>query len=128
MKIYTNSLCTLLPSAVYVVTMDTVLEQQRRLHEERERVEDALMKEMILKKNTVRTSSASCPLGLSLLPLPFLSLTYFHSLSPSLPPSLPLSLSQVRDQINSEHRMKGLVDRSLDCAEKLVTLYEDRDG
>ena len=56
MKIYTNSLCTLLPSAVYVVTMDTVLEQQRRLHEERERVEDALMKEMILKKNTVRTS------------------------------------------------------------------------
>ena len=46
----------LLPSAVCVVTMDTVLEQQRRLHEERERVEDALMKEMILKKNTVRTS------------------------------------------------------------------------
>ena len=26
------------------------------MHEERERVEDALMKEMILKKNSVRTS------------------------------------------------------------------------
>ena len=39
-----------------MVTMDTVLEQQRRLHEERERVEDALMKEMILKKNSVCTS------------------------------------------------------------------------
>ena len=121
----------LLPSAVCVVTMDTVLEQQRRLHEERERVEDALMKEMILKKNSVRTSSTSCPL--SLLPsCLFLSLTYFSfSFSPSppsssLPPFLPPS--QVRDQINSEHRMKGLVDRSLDCAEKLVTLYEDRDG
>ena len=45
-----------LSTAVCVVTMDTVLEQQRRLHEERERVEDALMKEMILKKNSVRTS------------------------------------------------------------------------
>ena len=52
------SLCLYLAlsTAVCVVTMDTVLEQQRRLHEERERVEDALMKEMILKKNGVRTS------------------------------------------------------------------------
>jgi len=66
--------------------MDTVLEQQRRLHEERERVEDALMKERMLKK------------------------------------------SNVRDQINSKHRMKGLLDRSMECAERLVALYEDRDG
>ena len=52
------SLCVYLAlsTVVCVVTMDTVLEQQRRLHEERERVEDALMKEMILKKNGVRTS------------------------------------------------------------------------
>ena len=61
MKIYSTifkSLCVYLAlsTAVCVVTMDTVLEQQRRLHEERERVEDALMKEMILKKNSVRTS------------------------------------------------------------------------
>ena len=33
--------------------MDTVLEQQRRLQEERERVEDALMKERMLKKSNV---------------------------------------------------------------------------
>lgn len=33
--------------------MDTVLEQQRRLHEERERIEDGIMKEKMLKKNTV---------------------------------------------------------------------------
>lgn len=32
-----------------------VLEQQRKLHEERERLEDALVKERILKKPTVRT-------------------------------------------------------------------------
>ena len=55
------SLCVYLAlsTAVCVVTMDTVLEQQRRLHEERERVEDALMKEMILKKNSVCTSISS---------------------------------------------------------------------
>ena len=43
-------------AAVCMVTMNIILEQQQRLHEERERVEDALMKEMILKKNSVCTS------------------------------------------------------------------------
>ena len=33
--------------------MESVLEQQRRLHEERERVEDALMKERMMKKSSV---------------------------------------------------------------------------
>ena len=60
MKIYSTifkSLCVYLAlsTAVCVVTMDTVLEQQRWLHEEWERVEDALMK-MILKKNSACTS------------------------------------------------------------------------
>lgn len=63
-----------------------VLEQQRKLHEERERLEDALVKERILKKPTVK------------------------------------------DQINCEFRMHGLVERSIDCAERLLTLYEDKDG
>ena len=68
------TVCVLcLATAVCVVTMDTVLEQQRRLHEERERVEDALMKEMILKKNTVCTC-VSC-----------------HAREPSFSPSLLLS-------------------------------------
>lgn len=35
--------------------MDNVLEQQRKLHEERERLEDAVSKESLLKKGTVRT-------------------------------------------------------------------------
>ena len=61
MKIYSTifkSLCVYLAlsTAVCVVTMDTVLEQQRWLHEEWERVEDTLMKEMILKKNSACTS------------------------------------------------------------------------
>ena len=34
--------------------MNSVLEQQRRLHEERERIEDAILKELLLKKTSVR--------------------------------------------------------------------------
>ena len=34
--------------------MNSVLEQQRRLHEERERIEDAILKELLLKKASVR--------------------------------------------------------------------------
>ena len=33
--------------------MESVIEQQRKLHEERERVEDSIVREMILKKSTV---------------------------------------------------------------------------
>ena len=36
-----------------LLTMDTVIEQQRKLLEERERVEDALVKEKMLKKASV---------------------------------------------------------------------------
>jgi hypothetical protein len=35
---------------------ESVLEQQRKLHEERERLEDALVKERMLKKPTVSRS------------------------------------------------------------------------
>lgn len=35
------------------IVMNSVLEQQRRLHEERERVEDAILKELLLKKTSV---------------------------------------------------------------------------
>ena len=34
--------------------MESILEQQRKLHEERERVEDAVVKEKALKKASVR--------------------------------------------------------------------------
>lgn len=65
---------------------ESVLEQQRKLHEERERLEDALVKEMVLKKPTVK------------------------------------------DQINCEFRMHGVVERSVNCAERLLALYKDKDG
>jgi len=34
--------------------METILEQQRRYHEERERLMDVMVKEMLTKKSTVR--------------------------------------------------------------------------
>jgi splicing factor 3A subunit 3 len=66
--------------------METLLEQQRRYHEERERLEDAVVQEKIMKKST-------------------------H-----------------RDQINSEHRVKELTERSMESAYSLAKLYEDEDG
>ena len=57
--------------------------------------------------------------------------------APQVPPSLMLGerdylywflFVQVKDQINCEFRMHGLVERSVNCAERLLTLYEDKDG
>ncbi|XP_064473083.1 splicing factor 3A subunit 3-like [Ornithodoros turicata] len=66
--------------------METILEQQRRYHEERERLIDAQVKEMLHKKSTNR------------------------------------------DQINSDHRLRALLDRHMECTTSLKELYEDRDG
>ncbi|KAK8788210.1 hypothetical protein V5799_022012, partial [Amblyomma americanum] len=66
--------------------METLLEQQRRYHEERERLIDAQTKEMLHKKSTNR------------------------------------------EQINSDHRLKILLDRYMECTSTLKELYEDRDG
>ncbi|CAG2181974.1 unnamed protein product, partial [Oppiella nova] len=67
-------------------TMETMLEQQRRYHEERERLEEAMVKENMTKK------------------------------------------SSNRDQINSDHRLKILLDRYTECTENLLEIYEDKDG
>ncbi|XKL61992.1 hypothetical protein PGB90_001825 [Kerria lacca] len=66
--------------------METILEQQRRYHEERERLCDSMVKEMLLKKNSLR------------------------------------------DSINSEHRLKLLLDHYMESTNNLKELYEDKDG
>jgi len=66
--------------------METLLEQQRRYHEERERLIDTMVKEMLYKKPS-------------------------H-----------------REQINSDHRLRILLDRHMDCTTNLKELYEDKDG
>lgn len=66
--------------------METILEQQRRYHEERERLVDAMVKEMLHKKTSYR------------------------------------------EAINSDHRLKLLLDQYMVSTERLVDLYGDRDG
>lgn len=66
--------------------METILEQQRRYHEERERLMDAMVKEMLHKK------------------------------------------SSYREVINSDHRLKMLLDHYMDSTNNLKELYEDKDG
>ena len=81
--------------------MDSILEDQRKLHEERERLEDALVKEKMLKKTTVSSS--------------------LHIL-------IKAHLIQVREKINSEHRMRYLIDRTVESSRQLLTVYSDQDG
>ncbi|KAF0296585.1 Splicing factor 3A subunit 3 [Amphibalanus amphitrite] len=66
--------------------METILEQQRSKHEERERLVEAMKREMLHKKGSSR------------------------------------------DRINSDHRLRLLLDRHLDCSQTLKDLYEDKDG
>jgi len=66
--------------------METLIEQQRRYHEERERLIDTMVREMLWKKPTTR------------------------------------------DVINSEHRLKLLLDQYMEGTNKLKEFYEDKDG
>ncbi|CAG9772370.1 unnamed protein product [Ceutorhynchus assimilis] len=66
--------------------METILEQQRRYHEEKERLVDAMVKENLHKKNSYR------------------------------------------EQINSDQRLKYLLDRYVMSTNKLIDLYDDKDG
>ncbi|TSK28181.1 Splicing factor 3A subunit 3 [Bagarius yarrelli] len=66
--------------------METILEQQRRYHEELERLMDVKSKEMLHKKTTLR------------------------------------------DQINSDHRTRAMLDRYMEVSANLRDGYEDKDG
>lgn len=82
--------------------METILEQQRRYHEERERLCDSMVKEMLIKKASVSLLSSNIfvlPAGISFFILYIMTSIY-------------LSL-QFRDSINSEHRLKMLLDVSI---------------
>ena len=66
--------------------MEGILEQQRVLHEERERLLEQMSQEMVKKKPS-------------------------H-----------------REQLNSEHRIRIMLERRTECTAKLADLYEDKDG
>ena len=56
--LYFGLLFSPLNSVVFIriTVMETILEQQRRYHEERERLMDAMVKEMLHKKSSVSSS------------------------------------------------------------------------
>lgn len=105
--------------------MDSILEQHRSCHEERERIENAMVRELMTKRNTV-----SCPrmndAGLFTVKQSF--------------------IIQHREHINSDHRIKFLLDVSvrmffisecilfsphqkyIEVTNKVKELYEDKDG
>lgn len=66
--------------------MESILEKQRSLHEERERVHETMVQELLCKRST-------------------------H-----------------RDQINSDHRLRYLLDRFKTATNELITLYEDKNS
>ncbi|CAK9290254.1 unnamed protein product [Gordionus sp. m RMFG-2023] len=66
--------------------METLLEQQRRYHEEKERLMDIIITESLNPKNTIK------------------------------------------DQINSDHRIKYMQDKLIKVTKELKELYEDKDG
>ncbi|CAH1800257.1 unnamed protein product, partial [Owenia fusiformis] len=70
----------------HISIMETILEQQRRYHEERERLMDVMTKEMLHPKKTNR------------------------------------------EQINSDQRLRTVLDRYIECSNELQGLYEDKDG
>lgn len=65
--------------------METVIEQQRCCHEERERLEDTMTQELLMKK------------------------------------------SSLKEQINSDHRVRFLLERYVEITDKLERLYADED-
>lgn len=66
--------------------METVIEHQRKYHEERERLEDAMTQELLMKK------------------------------------------SNLKEQINSDHRVRFLLERYMDVTDKVKNYYQDDDG
>ncbi|ERE85636.1 type II inositol-1,4,5-trisphosphate 5-phosphatase-like protein [Cricetulus griseus] len=105
--------------------METILEQQRRYHEEKERLMDVMAKEMLTKKSTVSGPwSGTHPEPLSA----------FFGLRPSPRPIFAFllgclcALASLRDQINSDHRTRAMQDRYMEVSGNLRDLYDDKDG
>lgn len=85
--------------------MEPILEQQRRYHEERERLMDAMVGESLY--SGIVPGAASAASGKSA----FTDVTLSH-----------------RDTVNSMQRTRSMVDRFLECSSRLQELYDDKDG
>lgn len=86
--------------------METILEQQRRLHEERERLTKAMVDELVAKSNTVRYFEVNRE-----------RFQLFTSLDP-----------QKEHNVLSDHKLNHLLQMHITSTHALRELYEDKDG
>ncbi|TRY70565.1 hypothetical protein TCAL_06117 [Tigriopus californicus] len=121
--------------------MESLLEQQRRYHEERERLLDAMVGETLILQAgkvtpaptaTVAAHSALAQ-GLSAAGLGGASGGNANHTAlgggggPSGHPQNARPLTH-RETLNGEHRIRLMLDRQLECTRRLKEIYEDKDG
>ncbi|XP_064137827.1 splicing factor 3A subunit 3 isoform X4 [Loxodonta africana] len=119
--------------------METILEQQRRYHEERERLMDVMAKEMLTKKSTLRDQINSdhrtramedgCPPAAEpeapeLLLLTFLSGERFLFITRKVMPSVSLGCAKNSEEDSVTQTQK----RYMEVSGNLRDLYDDKDG
>ncbi len=108
------------------VTMEPLLEQQRRLHEERERLVDAVVGEMLIKQQGMPPAPAPNPAAAAAQAA--------QAAAAGLPvPPTPTTSGQRRplshrEALNADHRVRAMLDRHSECTRSLVELYADKDG
>lgn len=83
--------------------MESIFESQRHWHEERERCIDAMVRDMLVEKKTV-------------------------SLQTFLPFYNPQQPFQQKERVNSDQRIKKLMDRHQASTQKLINAYHDESG
>eukprot|EP00095_Tigriopus_kingsejongensis_P005292 maker-scaffold758_size101577-snap-gene-0.25 protein:Tk05292 transcript:maker-scaffold758_size101577-snap-gene-0.25-mRNA-1 annotation:"splicing factor 3a subunit 3" len=94
--------------------MESLLEQQRRYHEERERLLDGMVGEsLILKAGQVTPAQPLGGLG---------------SHPPGSTPSATTRALSHKETLNAELRVRHMMDRHGECTERLKEIYEDKDG
>lgn len=117
--------------------MESLLEQQRRYHEERERLLDAMVGEtLILKAGKITPTSSSSSANSAGLNSNLAASNANHTALGSGSggggtsaggPLVARPLTH-RETLNGEHRIRQMMERHLECTRRLKDIYEDKDG
>lgn len=94
--------------------METILEQQRRYHEEKERLMDVMAKEMLTKKSTVSGSWSGPHQKEGLGPVPSPECFLWPQMHPAPHLHLPLRLSRPSGLGNVLRRLSKLSSSALE--------------
>ena len=117
--------------------MEPLLEQQRRLHEERERLLDAVVGEMLIKQQGMPPApAATTPAAAAAAAAAQAAAAAAAGQQAAVqqPPAASSSSSgqrrplSHREALNADHRVRAMLDRHGECTGSLVELYDDKDG